>query len=289
MRKIKKVALLLSALVAVGLGLLNYIGRLSATDHSVFVDYLQSNKLALSTYVLVLGIGGVLLDLLRNFLEGRYETVRIIDKLLNSYAKALFDNHTMNNRLTLFKRTRGWSAFLWGIGKQKIFPVRENWSAFRALFKITWSAEYLRVYLRPQHSWNRKSAAAFRISDDPAICEGVAGLIWRQNSLVKVSGLRNIQTGELRDVASVDKLDEAHPVRQYAESTNLRDIVLLRARKRFAKHFVGTVIENGSGERWGVLLLDSEDENCPLATGPTTSEYQRRFEDCALIVGKIVE
>jgi hypothetical protein len=281
-----------SLLLAIGLCLMNYATRIPADDKNLpFVSsFVFAHRLDLANSVLVLGLATALVDFfVKHVLEGRYESQRMIEKLLASYSKALFDSQTMSNRLTLFKRTRGWSAFLWGLGKQKIFPMRENWHAFRALFTINMNADYLRVYLRPARSWNRASTAAFRISDDPNMCEGVAGLIWSQNSVVKICDLPTLQSTQLFGLKKLNDLAPDDNVRKYAEATNVTKPHLLLARKRFARHFVGTVIENSAGERWGVLLLDSDDENCPLAAGSSTTEYQKRFEDCALILGKLVE
>jgi hypothetical protein len=276
--------------IALGIAAISYAERLKAgdKDNPFFADLLLQHKPTLALWLLVLSSATVVLDPIRNYLTRLNEPRVMAEKLLSSYAKALFADQVMSNRLTLFKYYRGWRIWVFALFRLDVAPFAEQWPKWKALFKVKWTAYYLGVYLRPTRSWNRESVAAFRVSDDPSTCEGVVGMIWRKNSLVILTDLPKIDSGAVRRLASPSDFDNAPDLQQYVEATNMQDIVLLRARTRFATHFMGTVIETTSGDRWGVLLLDSEDAACPLAAGDRSTEYRKRFEDCALILGKVL-
>ncbi|MFC4309097.1 hypothetical protein ACFPN2_08405 [Steroidobacter flavus] len=293
MRGIKIIVGILGVVISIGLYALNYVGRFNSTDSDVpwLASLLLGQKGVLATSVFTLSLCSVGLDGLRNYLGARHDTKNVVEKLLNSYAKTLFADRAMSNRLTLFKYSRGWRVFLWALIKLKFFPLREQWPRIREVLGIKWTAYYLGVYLRPKNSWNRVSTAAFRVSNDaPDLCEGIVGRIWRENGLVEVTGLDHVDRALILAVkgVTIESLPVADPVRRYAEATGVKSVQSLLARTHLARHFVGTVIENAGGERWGVLLLDSGDDECP-AIGDGTSEFQQRFRDCALILGKVVE
>lgn len=129
MRGIKIIVGILGVLISIGLYALNYVGRFNTTDIDVpwLATLLLGHKGLLATSVLALSVCSVALDQLRNYLGARHNTKNVVEKLLNSYAKTLFADRAMNNRLTLFKYSRGWRIFLWALVKLNFFPLGEQW------------------------------------------------------------------------------------------------------------------------------------------------------------------
>jgi hypothetical protein len=226
------------------------------------------------------------LDLLKDYWDRRHQTDLVLDKILNELSRALFPNAARHNRITLFNRTRGWRVFLWMLIRM---PVRSKAYRWKAMWRIRWMGDYLGVYLRPMGTKGKKSSAAFRVSDVSEECEGVAGHIWDLAGQWMIYGLPKVDTKVAHNIASQQELDSNQTVKTYAADTNMLSYKVLYTCDEFARHFYGTLIRKSDGSPWGVLLLDSFQEECPfIANGNPIESFINRFNDFALILGKIV-
>lgn len=264
-----------------------YSTRVSVGDEPKWlVDWTLANRSTAAALLLVVTVMIAVADWIRLYLSSRHEQKNILLKIISDYSKTLFADRTRHNRLTLFKLTNGWRVWIWALIRLPKFDKSHKWLA---LLRVNPRATYLGVYLRPNGVRNRTSCAAFRVSDDPEECEGVAGLIWEQGYVI-LPNLPRVTRSKIRELDSLQDLPADDPVYQYAEATNVRDIRVLKACDHFARHFVGSVIRKGDGTSWGVLLLDSEDDDCVFATeGDASALHAQRISDCARIIGKIVD
>jgi hypothetical protein len=249
------------------------------------VDWAIANRA--TTAAILLGITALIAvcDWFRVYLTARHEQRTVLQKILTDYSKRLFEDRTRQNRLSLFKKTIGWRVWFWSLVRLKL-EKSHKWSA---LLRVKFREPYLGVYLRPIGVRNQVSCAAFRVSDDSEECEGVVGLVWEKGQVL-LTNLPKMDRSEIRGLRTLEGLPADAPLSQYAKATNVRDIRVLHSCDHFARHFVGSLIRKSDGTSWGVLLLDSEDDECLFATnGEPNALHVQRFGDCAAIIGKIVE
>lgn len=196
----------------------------------------------------------------------RKETVqRFLDVLVGQC-----HGRARNNRVTLFKRVSGFRAFWTGVWRLRWLLWRKSKrSKLRALWRIEWTAEYLMVYVRSSGSKGPNSTAAFRVSDLPGECEGIAGLVWLEDFLVRpnLSKLTEDDRKQIRALTmdQILRLGGNNRLRRYVEATGIKDIHQLRAIESFARHFMGSTVHGKGGRLWGVLLLDSDENDCPFS------------------------
>ena len=122
------------------------------------------------------------------------------------------------------------------------------------------------------------------------MCEGVAGLAWR-DGWVAITDLPSFAPGSLRNMADLSTYPKESPERQYAEATNIRSAADLRTMEHYAEHFMGSVIErHDSSGKWGVLLLDSLEHQCPFPNSHTQTgkQFRKDFEYNAAILGRML-
>lgn len=134
---------------------------------------------------------------------------------------------------------------------------------------------------------NAKSATALRVSDDPAECEGMAGLVYEEGFCI-ASNLPRISKADVAPVCDLRELPASHPVRRYAEATRISDLTLLKAFENFGSHYMGVLIRKNNGTPWGVLLLDSEEERCPFPQNGDGAHTRERLESYARMMSKLV-
>lgn len=145
-----------------------------------------------------------------------------------------------------------------------------------ALEEIDRGMRYLHVYARASEARNRRSTAAWRISDRKEECEGIAGLAWEESFCV-APNLPKLGTGELSGVTSLASLDERDARREYAIRANVRNEVILRAMDTYARHYMATVVLV-NGKPWGVLVLDSEASECPFTANSKGGMVGKQFK-----------
>lgn len=200
-----------------------------------------------------------------------------------------------HNRLTVFRVVYGPRAFF-----HSVLSLRWTWWSrrkrhkWKRLFEIDWTEKYLVVYERSSGARNQRSAVAFRVSDRKQDCEGVAGLTWEEDFLTK----ENLPSVTRRDVKAVtefeaiNRMRKQNAIRQYVERTNIKSLSMLRSIDTYSKHFMGQVIYRpGSGRRWGVLLLDSEEEVSPFPSQeglPPGGLVGKQFQACAETLAHLV-
>lgn len=269
-------------------GLLTYATRVTPGDWPAWLSNGASNyKSGIALWVLASSVCLAAVDWARVSFASRQQEKATLQKILNDFSKSLFSDKAHRNRITLFKLTTGWRVWRSALRRLPVFDKGHKW---KALSRVKLHAEYLMVYIRPMEVRNRLSCAAFRVSNDPDHCEGVAGLIWDQGGQVVIPDLPRIERAEVRKLLTLEGLQTDNPIYQYAAATNSRDIRILRSCEHFARHYVGTLIRKGDGTAWGVLLLDSEDENCSFATeGELQTLNITRFNDYSRLIGKFVE
>jgi len=249
------------------------------------VNIAIDHRAALALWLLAVTFMVAALDFTRAYFDARHQTRFVLDRILGELSKTLFPQGGRHNRITLFNCTSGWRVLAWGLVRVP-FGKRHKW---RALSRLTWSGRYLGVYLRPTDSRGRKSTAAFRVSDESSECEGVAGRIWDLAGQWMIYDLPKIESRDLRKIASQQELEANPLVRDYAAKTNMLNFHTLDVCDHFAKHFYGTLIRKSDGSAWGVLLLDSFEDLCPfIDNGRPSLSFVQRFNDYALIIGKIV-
>jgi hypothetical protein len=283
----------LSALTSVFAAAVAYATKVKEGDTpSWLVAFALSKRESLAAGLLGLSVLGTMVESARAYISERHMSKGVLQKLLEDLAKTLFGENAKRNRLTLFKKTRGWRVFVWALIKLPWFGKRHKW---RALFRLKWRDDYLGVYLRPSSVRNKNSLTAFRISDQARYCEGVAGLVWEEN-FVMIAGLQKVDPESTRKIKGLADLPATDPIAQYARSTNVSDPILLKSIENPARHFFGTIIRLGDGRPWGVLLLDSEEDDCPFPFGTGKGSKNKRragnfgktFFTYADLLGKVI-
>lgn len=286
---VNRLSRLLTALsvgVAILVALLTYSMRVARADAPAWLQWLAFDHSAiLALIALISSVVAAVVELVRSYVASRHYRRAILAKLLNDFSREMFRDRARNNRVTLFRATDGWRVWLWTIWRLPIFGKLHKW---RALLGVKPHARYLNAYLRPMAVRNQVSTAAFRISDVFEECEGVAGLVWESGS-VALKDLPIIDRATIRALSALKDLPADHPVAKYSAGTNITDVSLLKSCDTYARHFLGTVISASDGTPWGVLLLDSQDDQCPFfQDGELSEPYVNRFNDCARYLGKIV-
>lgn len=214
--------------------------------------------------------------------EHRHPHRAILQKLIEDFSKTHFHDEAKRNRVTLFMESSGWKVLLISVLNLPLFSKCEKW---KALWRISQGAKYLRVYARPVAVRSARSFTAFRVSDDPQECEGVAGIVWEENYCI-LSNLPQVDRAAVRKMLRLEDLDEDDPIRVYATQTNIRNLSLLKSLNFFARHFMGTIVRDANGLPRGVLLLDAEGATCPFSEEDDT--FKSRFDDLARMIGKVI-
>jgi hypothetical protein len=262
-----------------------YATRAKQGDSPIWLSsWAVTHRPTLAEWLLGLTVLSAITEWIRAIWMERLENKRVLQRLLDDFSTRQFRLRSRKNRLTLFRAVPGWRAYLLALRRLPLLGKRHKW---KALWRTKFGDTYLVVFLRASDSRSPKSAVALRVSDHAASCVGMAGLAWEENFCFK-GNLVKPNPDEVRRLRNWDSVPATHPIRQYAEETNVKDIVLLASVDNFARHFMGTLIRRADGKPWGVLLLDSEDEACPFTTNTTGGAFGQRFNALAGLLGKFV-
>lgn len=164
-------------------------------------------------------------------------------------------------------------------------------SKWKALARLRPRHKYLTVYLRPGGTRNQHSIVALRVSDSPETCEGVAGLVWENGSYL-LSNLPSITPAEVRAVKNFTDLASGSPILEYLQATNLNGEngwCVMQSMEHFARHFMGFRIQKKDGNFWGVVLLDSQQEQCPFGSSKTGGPLGAKLADRAQVFSTLLE
>src|SRR5580698_9780160 len=102
-----------------------------------------------------------------------------IRKALDQFLAEQCGGDAKKHRLTVFKRQIGIVVLIVGAARL-LRRGRSAGAKWVALSKIRWFSSYLYVYARATGARAPVSSAAFRVSDIPEECEGIAGQAWEQ-------------------------------------------------------------------------------------------------------------
>lgn len=286
MRKLSVFLAVLGVMSAILAGILRF--SLASPPSGIFAPlhrFALANQGEITLTLVVVTVLLPVVEGIRTYLTDRHQTKSVLDRVISGYSREWFNDTTRDNRLTLFKVSSGWRLMSWALVRAPFAP--KSWGAL--LFRLRPMEKYLGVYIRPRNVRNHLSAAVFRISDRPEECEGVAGLTYDKNGLCSIEELPAINAEMVSSVSKLDGLSHDDPVRIYAARTNVKSVGMLRERKQFSRFFAGTVVRDSNDCTWGVLLLDSADQDCPvIVNGKFDTNYLTRFTDCARIVGRII-
>jgi hypothetical protein len=201
------------------------------------------------------------------------------------------------NRITIFKKVSGFRALVTGLWRIKGRVWRkEKRAKLKTLLTLEWFADYLMVYSRSSEARQPRSTTCWRISDRAEECMGVAGLIWEEGrkAIPSLPKLTPSHIEEMRKAESLEQLSQRAPndaIRRYLDKTGKADLNQLKTVEVFARHFFGEVIQTKDGP-WGVLLLDSEADECPFAVsggeGESKTAFERVFETQAFALGNML-
>jgi hypothetical protein len=275
----------LSTITSFVAALVVYASKVSAADWPQWLsEWFISHRPLLALGLLCLSILGTLVEAVRWYIEKRHGAKGALQRLLDAFANSEFKGRAKKNRLTLFKTTSGFRVFSYGLIRLPLLDQVHKWRALKRL-RPRW--KYLGVYLRASEARNRKSTTALRVSDSADHCEGMAGLVWEEGACM-LANLPRISAARVRDVAKFDSLEASDPIRIYAESTNIRDLVLLQSMEHYARHFMGYLIRRQDGTPWGVLLLDSEEDVCPFPTDAAGGVFGQKLAMLAQVFGILI-
>ena len=276
----------LSAATTILAAVVVYASRVSEGDAPAWLStWAVAQRATLAVALLVLTVVAAGIDVTRAVVADRLENKEVLRQLLNEFSARNFpDRRARRNRLTLLRATKGWRAWARALWRLPLFGTRHKWRAWR---RISFRSTYLVVYLRATDARSPKSATALQVSDQELLCEGMAGRVWEEGYCFR-GELPKLRAEDVRKVTDLSKLPHDDPIREYAEATNVRDIVLLHSFDNFGRHFMGTVIRRADATPWGILLLDSEDDTCPFLPEGTGGQFGDRFQELALALGKFV-
>lgn len=271
-----------SILVTIVAAFSAYASRLSpGVASSGFQLWLHGQREAMSIALLVAAVAGGVKEGVRAYLGTRHAARPVLQRMIDEFSKTHFKDRERHNRVTLFKKTRGWKIFWLGVLKIGGWRRPHRWKYLRSIHH---QADYVGVYVRARGSRNRHSSVAWRISDVKDDCEGVAGLIWEEGGMVFIECQAEVDTAKLSQVNRLEDLAADNPTAIYASATNIKSLDSIRPLRNFGRFFCGTVIKH-AGEPWGVLLIDSQDDVCKFGEGSVTRD---KLGELALSIGQIV-
>jgi hypothetical protein len=242
---------------------------------------------------LAAGLVIILIELVQGITAGpqfRKETIQqVLDVLV-----AQCEGNPRENRITLFRKRSGLGVIcrgLWRLGWTFWHPEKRH--KLSALARVRLRGTYLHVYVRSSKARHPLSTAAFRIAERRDLCEGMAGRAWDEQGFICVSNLPKIKEEDRLRIQrmTVEEILQLPPmtrVRRYVEATGIRRTEQLRSIDSFARHFMGHDIRTGKGEPWGVLLLDSEREECPFSPSGDGGEFGSMFRAQAVVLGNLL-
>jgi hypothetical protein len=189
-----------------------------------------------------------------------------IDDLQNiafsNYQHDTNDSH----RVTLFKFKK-WNWTRYGLNLIAWFKSTLNKQSPRS--------GWLVPILRSGHL-SKQTKTVFHVPDDGNRAEGIGGKCWASDSVVHVEDLPN-----LKSVTSAANRD------RYSKRSNMpRSLVdqYLDEEKDLSRSLLAIPVRTASGERWGVIVLDSKNP-----TGVDKIETERAFRAIVSTLGVLLE
>src|SRR5438105_960810 len=121
---------LLSALTALVTAFLNYAIRATRGDSPVWLSNWASGKRSeFALGALVLSTLATVTETGRWYLDKRNPSKDVMQKVIDDFARSLFRGRERRNRITLFKATSGWRAYLHGLAILPLFAKGHKWKA----------------------------------------------------------------------------------------------------------------------------------------------------------------
>lgn len=287
----------LGVVVSILVELLHYISTfklpepasLHPADASVWYDIVARVQPSTNWLILLLAIFAAILSLLGYALgESRYRKTLVAQQL--EECACHFSTNKTAHRFTVFRKVSGWRVMA-AVLYRNVFYRQDHFSSdWRKRFRGMWINplyDYLLPYVRPRNSVNAVSCSAFRISDRPSLCEGIAGQVWTQDALTKSTTV-SFDDGALRNIKELDEYPDDDPVRIYAEETNIQSAWRLRAMERYARHFYGCVIQGTDGEKIGVILMDSTQLASPFPTARKVKSLDKKMAKEAQAISRLL-
>lgn len=277
----------LSAVGTIMAAVASYASRAARGDKPTWlVDWAIANRGTLSVIVLCIAALGTAWEVLRHYLEKRDPHRKVLYVLVADLSKHLFPGGARDNRITLLKVGSGWGVMFRGLLNIVTFRLKEH--KRKALWRIQLRDKYARSYLRPADCRSPISHASFRVSDHSHECEGVVGLVWDRGQ-VMLFDLPRVDRAAVQPLKTQAELDAKADLMEYATTTKVSDLRLLKSCNNYARHFFGVVIKRNDGSQWGVLLLDSIADDCPFIENSVPSaRFTDCFSDYARLMGRIV-
>ncbi len=188
---------------------------------------------------------------------------KVLQGILNDYQKNSFrtPNPLHEHRVTLFQH------------KRYIMVTPERFQLF-GWGRMPWHG-WLVPVLRSNHT-SRRCSSIFLAPDAARHAEGVAGIAWASNGVIRIDDLPELNGDSVREL-----------IGEYARKSFVKeDWIEVRIKKggKLARSFVAIPIERHN-QRWGVLVLDS------TAVGKygIIPNVRLRIATLALIIGKLLE
>ena len=285
--RLRILLLFLSTLTLLASAAVTYALRVQPGDPPAALSrWFIENRPLLALGLLVIAVTTALLEWIRFFTAQRTERKTAIQRVVDDFAETIFKGAVRQNRVTVFRAISGWKVWRNGLA---ILHVGRDLAKWQRLWRVKTHATYLSVYVRAAASRYVSSATALQVSDDPAKCEGVAGRVWEEGLFV-LTDAPPITPEQVRATKCLSELSANHPVRIYAERTNVAEerLTLLRSMQHLGHHFCGSVIKRRDGTLWGVLLVDSDDASCPLKDKVQRDLIIYRLSERARLLGLIV-
>lgn len=233
-----------------------------------FRDFVLHHQGALPFIAIALA-GAIFLAQITQAVIGPYRyrktTVQdIVDGLPN-----VLSGQARRNRITIFRRVKGWKALAIGVWRLRYRPWREPKQAkFRALCSLSLAGDYLFPYVRSSEGRNERCVAVFQVGELERDCHGMAGRTWEEGFMIRAE-LPKLKDSYRDDAATlnIEEVRNRHPndpLRKYVTETWIVTTEQMQALQTFARHFMGQAIYTGGKRPWGVILLDSDEEECPF-------------------------
>ena len=210
-----------------------------------------------------------------------------VQAILDQMVLELFNSKPKGNCLSLLRARSGFVVVPILI-RRALFHQDEKWLSFRAALRNPFGT-YLYVWARAKGNRNHRSCAALRVyRSEKKSSEGIAGRVWEKD-VYEIHDLPQINAEMLRGLESIGSLPTNSPVAAYARLGNMNDLIHLRARQRYSRHYYGAVIASPKADiKWGVILADSDEATCPWPlrkTGPgpgRMKDFARDFQSFTL-------
>jgi hypothetical protein len=220
--------------------------------------------------------------------EARKKTVQ---RLLDEIVKDMLGNDPVTHRCTLFVAVLGWPAAFHCAAR---LPWQDDkWPIIVQIIKLLFTPHrrYLYAYVRASKSNSNRSCILWPVYQNNRLeeCEGMAGQVWKDGALAKTVNieLKRADRKIGKGVKSLDALAATHPLRRYSEETNMTQLQHATSRATLANHYVGQDVRTRSGERWGVLLIDSTAATFPAAGG-NDPQFRAKLRTYAQILSALL-